>query len=125
MTGFPLRTGFQRGMPEYDPWRFAAERMLASGEADAHLLVTVSTPRGARRRTRAALIALAPAEAPVSGAAVTMAMAGPASIMPASTYAARTGTLQAVPAAKHLPRRRRPRPCSARLPRRSARGRPC
>ncbi len=100
MTGFPLRTGFQRGMPEYDPWRFAAERMLVSGEADAHLLVTVSTPRGARRRTRAALIALAPAEAPVNGAAVTMAIGRPGVDHAGVAYAARTGTLQAVPAAK-------------------------
>ena len=32
-TGFPLRTGFFRGYPEHDPWRFDAARMLADGEA--------------------------------------------------------------------------------------------
>ncbi len=35
MTGFPVRTGFGRDYPEHDPWRFDAERLLASGEADA------------------------------------------------------------------------------------------
>ena len=93
--------------------------MLASGEADAHLLVTVSTPRGARRRTRAALIALAPAEAPVSGAAVTMAIGRPGVDHAGVAYAARTGTLRQC-LRPSPPRRRRPRPCSARSPRRSA-----
>ena len=31
MTGFPMRTGFARGMPEFDPWRFDVARMLAAG----------------------------------------------------------------------------------------------
>lgn len=34
-TGFPPRVGFGRGFPEYDPWRFDATRMIASGECDA------------------------------------------------------------------------------------------
>jgi formylmethanofuran dehydrogenase subunit B len=34
-TGFPPRTGFARGYPEYDPWRFDAARMVAAGECDA------------------------------------------------------------------------------------------
>lgn len=34
-TGFPVRTGFGRGFPEHDPWRFDAARLVASGEADA------------------------------------------------------------------------------------------
>ena len=33
-TGFPLRTGFARGFPEFDPWRFDVARMIAAGEAD-------------------------------------------------------------------------------------------
>jgi formylmethanofuran dehydrogenase subunit B len=35
MTGFPFRTGFGRGFPEHDPWRFDAARLVESGEADA------------------------------------------------------------------------------------------
>jgi formylmethanofuran dehydrogenase subunit B len=38
--GFGVRTGFARGYPEYDPARYAGERLLASGEAD--LLVWLS-----------------------------------------------------------------------------------
>jgi formylmethanofuran dehydrogenase subunit B len=40
MTGFPLRTGFGRGYPEHDPWRFDAERLVRSGEADAVVWVS-------------------------------------------------------------------------------------
>jgi formylmethanofuran dehydrogenase subunit B len=34
MTGFPPRTGFGRGYPEHDPWRFEARRLVESGETD-------------------------------------------------------------------------------------------
>ena len=34
MTGFPMRTGFARGYPEQDEWRFDAARMVNAGEAD-------------------------------------------------------------------------------------------
>jgi formylmethanofuran dehydrogenase subunit B len=40
MTGFPPRTGFGRGWPEHDPWRFDAERLLGSGEADCGLWIS-------------------------------------------------------------------------------------
>ncbi|HXG44192.1 MAG TPA: hypothetical protein VNJ71_05460 [Gemmatimonadales bacterium] len=40
-TGFAARTSYARGYPEYDPWCFAAERLLASGEAD--VLVWISS----------------------------------------------------------------------------------
>ena len=40
MTGFPMRTGFGRGSPEHDPWRFDAARMIESGEADCALWVS-------------------------------------------------------------------------------------
>ncbi len=39
MTGFPPRTGFGRGYPEHDPWRFDARRLVDSGEADAALWI--------------------------------------------------------------------------------------
>ena len=40
MTGFPPRTGFGRGYPEHDPWRFDAKRLVDSGEADAALWIS-------------------------------------------------------------------------------------
>ena len=33
-TGFPPRLGFARGFPEFDFWRYDAERLCRSGEAD-------------------------------------------------------------------------------------------
>jgi formylmethanofuran dehydrogenase subunit B len=44
MTGFPVRTGFGRGYPEHDPWRFDASRLIESGEADA--LIWISSEGG-------------------------------------------------------------------------------
>ncbi len=40
MTGFPMRTGFGRGYPEHDPWRFDAGRLVESGEADCALWIS-------------------------------------------------------------------------------------
>jgi formylmethanofuran dehydrogenase subunit B len=39
-TGFPMRTGFGAGVPIHDPWRFDAERLLASGETDCVLWIS-------------------------------------------------------------------------------------
>jgi formylmethanofuran dehydrogenase subunit B len=40
MTGFPMRTGFGAGAPVHDPWRFDAERLIASGETDCALWIS-------------------------------------------------------------------------------------
>jgi len=40
MIGFPMRTGFGAGAPVHDPWRFDAERLVASGEADCALWIS-------------------------------------------------------------------------------------
>jgi formylmethanofuran dehydrogenase subunit B len=40
MTGFPMRTGFGRGYPEHDPWRFDGARMVAARETDCVLWVS-------------------------------------------------------------------------------------
>jgi formylmethanofuran dehydrogenase subunit B len=40
MAACPLRTGFPRGYPEHDPWRFEARRLVESGEADAVLWIS-------------------------------------------------------------------------------------
>ncbi len=45
-TGFPFRTSLATGHPAYDPYHFSAQRLLASGEADA--LVWVSSLNAAR-----------------------------------------------------------------------------
>jgi formylmethanofuran dehydrogenase subunit B len=39
-TGFPMRTGFSAGAPMHDPWRFDAERLVASGETDCVLWIS-------------------------------------------------------------------------------------
>ena len=40
MTGFPMRTGFGADVPIHDPWRFDAERLVASGETDCVLWIS-------------------------------------------------------------------------------------
>jgi formylmethanofuran dehydrogenase subunit B len=40
MSGFPMRTGFGRGWPTHDPWRFDAERLVASNETDCVLWIS-------------------------------------------------------------------------------------
>jgi formylmethanofuran dehydrogenase subunit B len=59
LTGFPIRTGFGRGKPEHDPWRFDAARMVESGEADAALWIAACSPEPPAWRRRVPLIALA------------------------------------------------------------------
>jgi formylmethanofuran dehydrogenase subunit B len=61
MTGFPPRTGFGRGYPEHDPWRFDARRLVESGEADAALWISAydgEPPRWSRKGLP--LVTLAP-----------------------------------------------------------------
>jgi formylmethanofuran dehydrogenase subunit B len=53
MTGFPMRTGFGAGSPLHDPWRFDAERLVASGETDCALWISAfGAPSPAWRRVR-------------------------------------------------------------------------
>ena len=44
-TGFPLRSGFARGVPEYDPYHFATTRLLDRGDADALLWISAFDPQ--------------------------------------------------------------------------------
>lgn len=44
ISGYPVRTSFARGHPEYDPHHFSADRLLAGGEADALLWVSSFDP---------------------------------------------------------------------------------
>ncbi|MCC3247164.1 formylmethanofuran dehydrogenase [Methylocystis sp. WRRC1] len=64
MTGFPPRTGFGRGYPEHDPWRFEAARLVDSGEADAALWISAfDGERPPWSRGDIPLVTLAPAGA--------------------------------------------------------------
>lgn len=44
LTGLPPRTGFARGSPEHDPWRFDGMRLVESGEADCVLWISAYRP---------------------------------------------------------------------------------
>ncbi|WP_457796218.1 formylmethanofuran dehydrogenase [Methylocystis sp. S23] len=78
MTGFPPRTGFGRGYPEHDPWRFEAARLVDSGEADAALWISAfdgEAPPWSKRGVP--LITLAPAgAAPESGLYIEVGQPG-------------------------------------------------
>jgi formylmethanofuran dehydrogenase subunit B len=64
MTGFPPRTGFGRGYPEHDPWRFEATRLVDSGEADAAMWISAfDGEKPAWSRADIPLVTLAPAHA--------------------------------------------------------------
>lgn len=47
-TGYPVRTSFNRGYPDYDPYHYSAARLLESGEADVLIWISAldqeSTP---------------------------------------------------------------------------------
>lgn len=93
MTGFPLRTGFARGFPEFDPWRFDAERMIAAGEADLHLWVSAHAGGRPARKNGTRTIALARTARAMPGAAVTIAIGEVGVDHPGVVYSARTGGL--------------------------------
>jgi len=59
MTGFPLRTGFARGFPEHDPWRYDARRLAACGETDCLIWVS-AFERGAAPPAGASIALCAP-----------------------------------------------------------------
>jgi formylmethanofuran dehydrogenase subunit B len=98
MTGFAARTGFGRGLPEFDPWRFDIERMIAEGEADLHLRISSWKSGPAPKARGVLLIALAKTRKPVVGAAVTIAIGEAGVDHDAVVYSARTGTLRSAAA---------------------------
>ena len=100
MTGFPVRTSFSRGFPEYDPWRFDAARQLAAGEADFHLWISADAKKPPGNGNGARLVALTKTERPVAGAEVTFAIGKAGVDHDAVAYSARTGSMVAVLAEK-------------------------
>ncbi len=57
-SGFPVRTGFGSGRPEYDPRHFSAQRMLQKNEADALLWVSSFNEKRAPPKTAAPTVVL-------------------------------------------------------------------
>jgi formylmethanofuran dehydrogenase subunit B len=99
MTGFPPRTGFSRGFPEYDPWRFDVARMIADGEADCHVWISAGAERTPpKARKDMPLIALAKTSGLVAGAAVTIRIGEAGVDHDGVGYSSRIGTLAALKA---------------------------
>jgi formylmethanofuran dehydrogenase subunit B len=44
ISGYPMRTSYMRGHPEYDPYLYSTDRMLESGEADALFWISTFNP---------------------------------------------------------------------------------
>jgi formylmethanofuran dehydrogenase subunit B len=105
MTGFPVRTSFSRGFPEFDPWRFDAARQIAAGEADFHLWISADAKKAPENGNGAKLVALTKVKRPVVGAEVTFAIGEAGVDHDAVAYSARTGSLVSVTAeaASELP----------------------
>jgi formylmethanofuran dehydrogenase subunit B len=105
VTGFPLRTGFARGFPEFDPWQFDVARMLAAGEADFHLWISAGADRPPAKKNPATLVVLAKTKQPVAGAAVTIKIGEAGVDCDAVVYSGRTGSLASIEArsASQLP----------------------
>lgn len=58
LTGYPMRTGFGRGKPEHDPWRYHATRLVESGDADAALWLSAYRPVAPDWSKKVPLVAL-------------------------------------------------------------------
>jgi formylmethanofuran dehydrogenase subunit B len=80
MTGFPPRTGFGRGYPEHDPWRFEATRLVDSGEADAALWISAYDGEGPGWDGEIPTVTLAPkgAKKPAQGLFIEVGRPGEA-----------------------------------------------
>jgi formylmethanofuran dehydrogenase subunit B len=97
MTGFPPRTGFARGAPHHDPWRYDSRRLIASGETDC--VIWVSSFEGGAASGAPVQVALC--EAGVTAVArVRIDVARPGVDYDAVLYDARIGALVAQTAAR-------------------------
>ncbi|GIK97122.1 MAG: tungsten-containing formylmethanofuran dehydrogenase subunit B [Alphaproteobacteria bacterium] len=59
-SGYPVRTGFAQGVPEHDPYRFSARRMIEAGEADAVVWISAIGAAPPPARPDMPLVLLAP-----------------------------------------------------------------
>jgi len=97
MTGFPLRTGFGRGVPEHDPWRFEASRLVDSGEADCAVWISAYGARPPTWTRGLPLVALT-GNPNTLRTDVTITVGRPGLDHDAVEHLATTGTLSAVSA---------------------------
>jgi formylmethanofuran dehydrogenase subunit B len=102
MTGFPLRTGFGRGLPEHDPWRFDASRLIDSGEADCALWISAYGTRPPTWKRNLPFVALT-ATPNTLGADIAIAVGRPGIDHDAVEHLAAIATLAAVSAGKPSP----------------------
>lgn len=101
LIGFPVRTGFRDGIPEHDPWRFSAPRLIESGEADCALWISAYDATGPDWNREIPLIALTGADTKFPRAPqVHIAVGKPGFDHDAIEHFAPTGTLTCVQA-KH------------------------
>jgi formylmethanofuran dehydrogenase subunit B len=92
-TGYPLRVGFGRGFPEYDPWRFEARRLVESGEADAAVWVSAFEEPPPPWLDGVPVIHIGDAPIESGSASVSVAVGRPARDHDAVLFDRRTSTL--------------------------------
>jgi formylmethanofuran dehydrogenase subunit B len=97
MTGFPTRTGFARGIPHHDPWRYDSRRLILADEADCVVWVS-SFEGGAAPRTPVHVALCEPGVAAASRVRIDVAC--PGVDHDAVLYDSRFGTLVAKTAAR-------------------------
>jgi len=99
MTGFPVRTGFGRGFPEHDPWRYDAARLVESGEADCAVWISAYRAATPPWRREVPVIALcADGTAFARPPRVQIAVGRPGVDHEGVEHLPATGALSAVPA---------------------------
>jgi formylmethanofuran dehydrogenase subunit B len=101
MTGFPMRTGFGRGHPEHDPWRFDVARLIESGEADCAVWISAYRVSAPDWKRPVPMIALTGRQASFRRAPrVHIEVGRPGTDHDAVEHLPASGTLVAVAAAK-------------------------
>jgi formylmethanofuran dehydrogenase subunit B len=93
MTGYPLRVGFGRGFPEYDPWRFEARRLVESGEADSAVWISALGEAPPAWLDGIPIVHIGDGAIEGGSASVNVAVGRPARDHDAVLFDRRTGTL--------------------------------
>jgi formylmethanofuran dehydrogenase subunit B len=100
-TGFPMRTGFGRGYPEHDPWRFDTTRMVEDGEVDCAVWISAYGTAAPEWTETVPIIALTASDTPKRRAArVTIEVGRPGTDYDAVDYAPAVGALASTAAIK-------------------------
>jgi formylmethanofuran dehydrogenase subunit B len=76
-SGYPTRNRFARKFPEYDPYQFSSEKMLANGEADVLLWISTLNPDKTPPATKAPSIVIGHANMTVKDADVFIPVGTP------------------------------------------------